>query len=144
MIPGALALFVNEYEYALIKKTTGAQPEELLASRRSTAPAFMVVTHGEKGATIYATGEEVHVPVVPPERIVDPTGVGDAFRGGFLAGFSHGLDWMTCGRMGALTATYCLEQRGPQGHSFSPEEFVARYGQNFDDQDRLSFLLQAD
>jgi adenosine kinase len=79
---------------------------------------------------------------VPPNQIADPTGVGDAFRGGFLTAFNHGLDWQTCGRMGALAATYCLEQRGPQGHDYTPAEFVARYRAHFDDDGKLEPLLQ--
>ncbi|HSQ18571.1 MAG TPA: PfkB family carbohydrate kinase, partial [Anaerolineales bacterium] len=94
----------------------------------------------EYGSTIYAGGQEVRVPIVPPERIVDPTGVGDAFRGGFLAGFSRGWDWQTCGQMGALAATYCLEQAGTQSHSFTPAEFVARYRKHFDDHGLLDGL----
>ncbi len=140
-IKSSRALFVNDYEYALVQKITGMRPEEILGSGLSLAQTFMVVTRGKDGATIYADGEEVQVPIVPPVRILDPTGVGDAFRGGFLAGFSQRLDWVTCGRMGVLTATYCLEQRGPQGHSFTHEEFIERYRQNFDGQEMLSFLL---
>jgi adenosine kinase len=145
---GAAAVFVNEYEFFLIQKNTGLQPEEILQrspsgrSLNGGRGPFLVVTEGEKGATIYAGGEQWHVPVVPPEQILDPTGVGDAFRGGFLSGFGHALDWQTCGQMGALAATYCLEQRGPQGHSYTPQEFVARYRQHFDDQGRLDFLLE--
>jgi adenosine kinase len=55
-----------------------------------------------------------------PSQILDPTGVGDAFRGGFVRGVRLGLDWETCGRMGVLAATYCLETRGPQEHSYTP------------------------
>ena len=51
--------------------------------------------------------------------IVDPTGVGDAFRGGFLAGYSRGFDWKLCGEIGSLAAVYCLEQKGPQSHTYS-------------------------
>jgi adenosine kinase len=144
---GAAAVFVNDYEFALIQKDTGLKPEQILrseAARRSANGGrgpFLVVTEGEKGTTIYAEGDEWHIPVVPPDQILDPTGVGDAFRGGFLTGFSHGLDWQICGQMGALAATYCLEQRGPQGQSYTPQEFVKRYRQHFDDERRLDFLL---
>ncbi len=58
-------------------------------------------------------------------EILDPTGVGDAFRGGFLRGLQLGLDWQTIGQMGSLAATYCLEQRGTQLHNYTPAEFVA-------------------
>jgi adenosine kinase len=134
---GALALFVNEYEFALIQKAIAMDQEQILEYIE-----FMVVTQGEKGATIYTRDSSVSVPIVLPQRIVDPTGVGDAFRGGFLTGYSHSLDWETCGQMGSLAATYCLEQRGPQAHSYTPAEFVSRFYRYFGDQGKLDFLLE--
>lgn len=141
-IEGALALFVNEYEYALIQKATHVNPEVLLGSLVSQENTFMVVTQGEDGARIESKDTSVHVPIVPPERIVDPTGVGDAFRGGFLAGYSHGVDWETCGCMGSLAATYCLEQHGTQGHSYTPAEFLVRFRKYFDDEGKLNYLIE--
>lgn len=137
-IEGALALFVNDYEYALVQKLTGWTAEDILGAHPQT---FVVVTSGEQGAYIYCERGRLHVPAVRPERLVDPTGVGDAFRGGFLTGFEHGLDLVTCGQMGALAATYCLEQRGPQGHSYTPATFVERFRKHFDDQGHLDVLL---
>lgn len=136
-IMGAMAMFVNEYEYALVQNMTGLTTTDILAHA-----SFMVVTEGEQGATVYQASQNCHVPVVPPEAIVDPTGVGDAFRGGFLTGYSHELDLETCSRMGALAATYCLEQRGPQAHSYTPAEFVARFRKYFNDQGKLDVFLQ--
>ncbi|HEX7976909.1 MAG TPA: carbohydrate kinase family protein [Anaerolineales bacterium] len=136
-IMGAFALFVNEYEYALIQNMTALTPADILAHA-----SFMVVTQGEEGATVYEASQSCHVPIVPPEKIVDPTGVGDAFRGGFLTGYSHGFDLETCSRMGVLAATYCLEQRGPQAHTYTPVEFVARFRKHFDDQGNLDVLLK--
>jgi adenosine kinase len=127
-IDGALALMVNDYEYGLIQKMTGMTQADILAQVK-----FMVVTRGEQGATVYAQGKEYLIPIVPPACICDPTGVGDAFRGGFLTGLAHGWSWDLCGQMGALAATYCLEQTGPQGHSFTPMEFIARFREHFDD-----------
>lgn len=135
---GAQSLFVNEYEYELLQKHTGLSESELLANGK-----YMVVTLGEKGARIFADGKVYQVPVVPPTQILDPTGVGDAFRGGFVRGVSLGLDWEICGRMGVLAASYCLETRGPQEHSYTPAEFVARYRQHFDDQGALDVLLNS-
>ncbi|MFM8323171.1 MAG: PfkB family carbohydrate kinase, partial [Chloroflexota bacterium] len=135
---GAMALFVNDYEYALIQKATGLSAADVL---KNGPQAFVVVTRGEKGATIYTHAGEIDAPVVPPLAIVDPTGVGDAFRGGYLTGFSRGFDVAVCARMGALAATYCLEQRGPQGQSYTRAEFVARYRLHFDDQGLLDQLL---
>ena len=136
-VKSAHALFLNDYEYELLKKHTGLTEESIL-SRVS----LMVITLGESGAAIYASGQCVRVPVVPPEKIADPTGVGDAFRGGFLTGYRLGLDWDTCGKMGALAATYCLEQVGTQSHSFTPIEFISRFRRHFDDQGKLDVLLK--
>jgi len=83
----------------------------------------------------------VRVPAFPVEKIVDPTGVGDAFRGGFLRGWRLGLDFEICGKMGSLAAAYCLEQRGTQSHSFTVQEFVDRFRIHFDDGGELDKLL---
>jgi adenosine kinase len=135
-VEGAQSLFVNEYEYELLQKHTGLNEQQILDHVK-----FMVVTCAEKGAKIYAEGKQYSVPVVPPRCIADPTGVGDAFRGGFLRGYKLGFDWNTCGEMGALAATYVLEQHGTQNHHYTPAEFVARFRQHFDDQGVLDALL---
>jgi adenosine kinase len=79
---------------------------------------------------------------VPAACIDDPTGVGDAFRGGFLTGYVNSLGWETCGRMGALAATYCLEVKGPQGQDYTQAEFLARYEKNFGANQKLEELLK--
>jgi len=135
-VEGAFALMVNDYEFELIKKHTGMSETEIRAGRH-----FTVVTCGEEGAYIYVNGDKFHTPVVLPKKIADPTGVGDAFRGGFLTGYSHGLDWSICGKIGALAATYCLESTGTQEHSYSPEEFVTRFREHFDDGGALDILV---
>jgi adenosine kinase len=140
-IVGALALFVNDYEFALAQKMTDMAPADLLASLHPAEQAFMVVTRGEKGSTVFTADGVVDIPVFPPECIADPTGVGDAFRGGFLTAYSCGLDLETCGRVGALAATYCLEHKGPQAHAYTPAEFVARFRRHYGDQGKLDVLL---
>ncbi len=134
-IEGARALFVNEYEFSLVEKITGMKREDVLKSVE-----FLVVTLGEKGAMIATAEKEVVIPAFPTQTIQDPTGVGDAFRGGFLVGYSHGWDLEMCGKMGSLAATYCLENVGPQGHQYSLAEFVARFRTFFDDQGILNQL----
>jgi len=136
-VEGAQALMVNDYEFELIKKHTGMNESAIMEGRR-----FTVVTRGEDGASIYADGQEIRTPVVTPKEIADPTGVGDAFRGGFLTGVSHNLDWEICGKIGALAATYCLEAKGTQEHSYSVEEFVARFRDHFDDDGALEILVK--
>jgi len=101
----------------------------------------LVVTRGEHGASIYTDGEEHLIPIYPTDEIIDPTGVGDAFRGGFLTSYSRGWDWELCGRVGALAASYCLEHKGPQSHSYTREEFIKRFRMHFKDEGRLDSLL---
>jgi len=133
---GAHFLFVNDYEFGLISKKTGLDLDGMLKH-----VDIIVVTRGEQGASIYADGKEVSVPVADTEQIVDPTGVGDAFRAGFLTGYAHGWDWKLCGEMGAVAATYCLEQNGPQNHRYTRQDFVSCFRKHFDDGGRLDAIL---
>jgi adenosine kinase len=135
-IEGALALFVNEYEFELVKKMTEMSKSEILHQ-----VDFMVVTLGEQGAMVYHGDETCGVSPVMPKQIIDPTGAGDAFRGGFLTAYSHGWDFQTCAQMGALSATYCLESDGPQGQEYRIEEYIARYREHYDDRGLLDQLL---
>jgi adenosine kinase len=135
-IEGALALFLNEYELELVMKKTCMDKKHIL-----NHVEFLVVTRGEKGVTVYIDSDECNVSAVKPESIVDPTGAGDAFRGGFLTGYTRGWDWSTCAQMGALTATYCLESDGPQGHNYSRKDYVDRYRKHYDDHGLLDVLI---
>lgn len=129
------SLFCNEYEFELLQKTT-----QLKAGEIREKVHLMVITQGKNGTLIFADDRKYVIPVFPPDQILDPTGVGDAFRGGFLRGMTLKMDWQTCGQMGALAASYCLERRGTQNHSYTPAEFVARYRTRFDDQGALDAL----
>jgi len=135
-LDGAKFLFCNEYEFELLKKHSEWSEEEVL-DRVDCA----VITFGEKGSHIYADGSVTTVPVYPPERIVDPTGVGDAYRSGFLIGYYKGLDWELCGKMGALASTYVLEQKGTQTHYYDRKTFIERFRKLWDDDRRLDCLL---
>ena len=134
---GAYFLFCNDYEFGLISKKTGWDLKQMLRHVK-----VVVVTRGNEGANLYTDGDDIFIPTVPEREIVDPTGVGDAFRGGFLTGYSHGFDWKLCGEIGSLAAVYCLEQRGPQSHSYTREEFVQRFRQHFDDGGKLNALVK--
>jgi adenosine kinase len=133
---GCRMLVVNDYEMGLITDKTG-----VLETDPRLADKIVAVTRGENGATIYAAGAVHHIPIVPPRQILDPTGAGDAFRGGLLRGMAAGWDWGVAGRMGALAATYCLEVLGPQNFAYTRAEFVARYREHFDDEGVLDALL---
>lgn len=135
---GAAFLFCNDYEFGLISKKTGRELQEILKHVK-----VVVVTRGKDGANLYTEGREFFIPTVPEREIVDPTGVGDAFRGGFLAGYGHGWDWTLCGEVGSLAAVYCLECRGPQSHEYTRPEFVERFRKHFDDKGKLDALLGA-
>lgn len=135
-VESAYALFVNDYEFSLVQQRSGLSAEWI----QKNLP-ILVVTKGEQGASVSVDGTEYHIPVVPTDTIVDPTGVGDAFRAGFLTGYRLGLDWQTNGQIGALCATYCLEADGPQSHFFTPPAFIERYRKHFDDQNGLDILI---
>lgn len=134
---GAKFLFCNDYEFGLISKKTGWSLDQILEHVK-----VLVITRGKDGADLYSDGDSVHIPTVPEDEIVDPTGVGDSFRGGFLTGYSLGFEWKLCGEIGSLAAVYCLEQRGPQSHSYTRPEFVARFRRHFDDGGKLDALLK--
>ncbi len=129
-VVGADILIVNDYEYELLKDRTGMDDVEI----RGAVERAVIVTQGAEGALIWA--EEalrkpevapLHIPAVPPREILDPTGVGDAFRSGLIKGLALGLPWAACGRIGSLAATYVLETKGPQAHSYTLGSFVERY-----------------
>ena len=136
-LEGAHFLFCNDYEFGLISKKTGFDVKQILERVK-----VLVITRGKHGAHLYTDGQEYFVDTVPEEEIIDPTGVGDAFRGGFLTGYSHGWDWVLCGQIGSLAAVYCLEQRGPQSQTYTPAEFIQRFRRHFDDGGKLDQLLK--
>jgi adenosine kinase len=135
-LDGCLLLAVNEYELSMIKEKTGLKKEAILDKAGG-----LLMTKGKYGSEITINGQFYEIPAVPPKNIVEPTGAGDAFRGGLLRGLPLGLPWEVIGRMGALCSTYVLENFGPQSHVYTREAFVARYRENFDDEGALDILL---
>ncbi|NOR83442.1 MAG: carbohydrate kinase family protein [Ardenticatenales bacterium] len=132
-------LIVNEYEFDMIQKKTGWTEAEVL-----TRAGGLIITMGDRGSNLRIGGEEHQIPIVLPTRIADPTGVGDAFRGGLLRGYSLGLPWDVSGRMGSLAAAYVMDNVGTQSHRYSPAEFAARFRQHFDDEGALDALARGD
>ena len=125
-VVGAALVVCNDYELELLRQKTGLGESGILENAGG-----LVVTKGELGCTVYADGAKVDVPAVAPARIVDPTGVGDAFRGGFLKGLSQGADAVTSAKLGAVAAAYALEHLGGQSHAYTWAEFADRYVATF-------------
>lgn len=135
-LDGCALLTINEYEYSLIRSKTGLSDVEI-----QQRVGGLLITRGKTGSSLLVDGVEYLIPAVPPHSIMEPTGAGDAFRAGLMRGMQLGLPWPVAGRMGALAATYVLEQLGTQNHHFTPAQFVARYREHFDDDGALDTLL---
>jgi adenosine kinase len=123
LITGAKYLFLNEYELALAMQKTGWSDAEIL-----DLVEYRVVTLGSKGAKVESkSGEFVQVGVPKEKAKIDPTGVGDSFRSGFIAGLAWGLSHERCAQLGSMIATYVIETTGTQEYRFTKAEFVARF-----------------
>jgi adenosine kinase len=125
-ITGASVLICNDYEFELIRQKTELSEQDIVAGADA-----LIITKGEKGSTIRHRAGTVDIPAVPPDREADPTGVGDAYRGGLLKGLIAGLDWEACGRLGSVAATYALEHLGGLSHAYTLDEFRSRYVRHF-------------
>ncbi len=125
-VNGATIVIVNDYELELLRQKTGMSERDILGVART-----LIVTRGEHGSSIITLDGQLDVPSVTPTRIVDPTGVGDAFRGGLMRGMSLGLTYDVCARMGSVAATYALEHMGGLSHAYTWDEFKTRYQQHF-------------
>jgi adenosine kinase len=123
---GASIVICNDYEFEILRQKTGLDEEAIL--RHSDA---LIVTRGEHGSTIITADERVSVSAVAPRRIVDPTGVGDAFRGGLMKGIALGLPYAEAAQIGSVAATYALEHLGGQSHAYTFREFMERYEAHF-------------
>jgi adenosine kinase len=125
VISSCMVLIVNDYEFNLIQDKTGLSKKELLALTQST-----IVTLGETGSELYAKAEKVTIPAFKAARVVDPTGAGDAFRGGLLSGLVQGKDMKTSALQGSVCASFAVECNGTQVYAFTPEEFDNRMRSN--------------
>jgi adenosine kinase len=125
-VTGAALVIVNDYELELLRQKTGLNEQDILKIARA-----LVITRGEQGSSVMTDEGWVDVPAVPPHRIVDPTGVGDAYRGGLMKGMALGLPYDVCARIGSVAATYALEHLGGQSHAYTWDEFKRRYQEHF-------------
>ena len=117
---------VNDYEAELLTERTGLSLEQI-AERVSA----LIVTRGEQGAEIYTSNERFDIPVVGVDKVVDPTGCGDAFRAGMLYGLTHDMDWMTIGRLSSLMGSIKIASQGGQNHTPTLAEIQERFRKEF-------------
>ncbi len=122
IISGAAGLFCNDYELSLIADKTGWNEQAIL---RETP--ILVVTLGAQGSRIVTKEGTVEIKAVPIEKLVDPTGAGDAHRAGFVKGVLAGLSLKECGQLGSTVAAYAVEKQGTQNHHFTLAELGERH-----------------
>ena len=127
LVDGADYLFTNEYEARLTEHKTGWTSDQIAARVRTR-----VTTKGKDGAVIETHGAEpIEVPAAREVHKADPTGVGDAFRAGFLTGLAAGLDLRRCAELGSMLATYVLETVGTQEYRLNTDAFLARLTESY-------------
>jgi len=119
-------LAFNDYEAKLMEERTGKSMQQLAEQVEAA-----VVTRGGEGSLIYTGGKCLEIPLAPARQLLDPTGCGDAYRGGLLYGLMNDMDWEVTGRIASLMGAIKIESQGPQNHSFSREQFEARFSDAF-------------
>jgi adenosine kinase len=125
-LEGAEIVICNDYEFELIRQKTGMGEADVLGVAKA-----LIITRGEHGSSVLTSDGRTDVAAVPPDRIVDPTGVGDAFRGGLMKGLAMGRPLAQSARLGSVAATWALEHLGGQSHAYTWPEFVARYERHY-------------
>ncbi len=119
-------LAVNDYEGRMLEEKTGRRLQDLARELKA-----LIVTFGAKGSLVMAGGERHEVPCVAAERVVDPTGCGDAYRAGLLYGVAHGWDWPSAGKLGAVMGAIKIAHRGAQNHAPAREDIEASFRRAF-------------
>jgi len=117
---------VNDYEGKLLEEKTGRKLENIAREVKA-----LIVTMGAQGSRIFAGGKVHDIPIAAPERVLDPTGCGDAYRAGLLYGIAHGWDWPDIGRLGAVLGAIKIASRGAQNHRLDRAMVEARFKQAF-------------
>ncbi|OGH90629.1 MAG: hypothetical protein A2479_02715 [Candidatus Magasanikbacteria bacterium RIFOXYC2_FULL_39_8] len=116
----------NDYEIKLVEEKTGWNTNELL-----NHVEVLIITLGDRGSVIITKDTSIEIKPCPALSVDDPTGAGDAYRGGFFTGYTRGLDLKTCGQMASVAATYAVENYGTVNHSYTTEEFEKRYVETY-------------
>ncbi|MHA1368911.1 MAG: carbohydrate kinase family protein [Promethearchaeota archaeon] len=126
ILDNAFAFISNEHEIQLIEKRFGIN---VLDYRDELD--WIIMTRGAEGSIIYQKDKTTKLPIARADVVKDPTGAGDAFRGGLLYGLTRGLNVIEAARIGAVMGSIAIETIGPQTWKFNPEKFRQRYTTNF-------------
>lgn len=111
MLKLAQALTVNDYEAGVVEHRTGRSVADIARTLQA-----VVVTRGAEGATLHTEGKTIQIEPVRASQVVDPTGCGDAQRGGLLYGLTSGWNWEDSCRLGNVMGAIKIASRGPQNH----------------------------
>jgi len=117
---------VNDYEAGVVEERTGLDAAAIAARGRA-----YIVTRGAQGSDVHAGGRTIRIPAVAAERVVDPTGAGDAYRAGIIYGLTHGLDWESTGRVASLLGSIKVAHHGTQSHGAAAADFGERFRDAF-------------
>jgi adenosine kinase len=126
MASGAFALIANDYELEMFRQKTGLKEKGLLQ-----LSGTVIVTRGEEGSYLLTGQGREEIAAIPAQRVLDPTGAGDAYRAGLLKGLAQGLSWTEAARLGAVLASFAVEQQGTQEHRVELSQLGARYRESF-------------
>jgi adenosine kinase len=122
MVTGAHLFVSNDYELELVRRATGLGTVGLLQRC-----ARVVTTLGEKGSQVTTSAGVVTIPALAVEKVLDPTGAGDAYRAGLIKGMVLGRDFLEAARMGSVCASFAIEKQGTQEHRFDAASFQRRF-----------------
>ncbi len=126
LVDGAYIIVMNEYEKQLLLNKSGLSMQELCEK-----VSYLIVTNGEKGSTIYNKNSSNIIPSARANQVLDPTGAGDAFRGGLLKGLLYQMPIECCVQLGSIAGCYAVEEVGTQTYSYTIEEFIRRFCENY-------------
>lgn len=125
---GAKIIIGNDYEISVMEKKTGIGNLHSLAGKNK----IIITTLGDQGSVISFAKDKIKIKAAKAESVVDPSGAGDSYRSGFLAGYLRHFDLKICGQMGSLAAGFAVEKYGTSNHRFTLKEFSQRFKENFD------------
>ena len=126
LIKSATAVTVNDYECQLMCERTGWDEQTISAQVEA-----LIVTRGGEGSLIFANAERILIAPALVSAPVDPTGCGDAYRGGLLFGMAQGWDWLRCAQLGSVLGAIKIECEGAQNHTIDRDQVALRFEQTY-------------